>query len=624
MSLIQLKQVLNCELSFKKCVNKIPINTKSYDIDEMTNNPWKRHIGMEIPTGYVVIDIDDIEQAQVVSNWLNEEKVKRCEMNTKHGKHFIFKTGNRKFKNQANVKTYLHDSFFKLDIDIRAAENNNRKAGYIILPENDLDRKYVIIEEPNEIPPWLLPAPTNKQNSVFDLSGQKGGRNNNMLKYTLHLRDFTNLSPTKIKHIMKFINSKWETPLKFEEMEIVTRDENVNKPNKNDTERDIALQILDEYQIRKYMKNLYMFTGSIYEYVDEDFIRSLVLKEYNDTLKYSKRNEIYKFIYDFLDETIEDNKANKFLLATPNSIIDLRDSTLLNNDGTIFITSGINYDYHEGLNSEFAEEYMDNLFGEHKNMIYEAIGYSFLRTLSMRHSFWLIGPHGTGKSFFIEEVLPKIFTTVSNLDIHSLQSNFGKHEIMKSIVNITDEVSLNDIDDSRTFKAAISGTTINTDVKNKDRLSFRPISTWWITGNDMPKFNENDDAIYSRIVIIPVVNKIEKDPFFEDKINDDVINHIVNKAIEFAKIVIERGYVENTAKDALETYIEDVDIVREFINEFNLNKHSVKEVFFQFKTFCYENSYKVPQKREFEHNLKNKGYQKIYNESRKLIWSITK
>lgn len=263
------------------------------------------------------------------------------------------------------------------------------------------------------------------------------------------------------------------------------------------------------------------------------------------------------------------------------------------------------------------------MFGDNVDMVYDMIGYSFMRTLKFRHSFWFIGPKGTGKSVFIDDILRQLYTTVSDVSVSDLSTNaFAGEYISKSLVNIVDDVSLRTLKDANKFKSAVSGNTIDSDRKNKTRLSFKPIATWVLNGNDMPIFAEKDDSIYSRIVIIPVDKKIKTDPFFTDKLDDDFFKYLVMRGIKAGFEIIKRGGLKITTDRLVNDFKVSNDNVLEFSNEICPDGYGCRDYYRMYKEWCLDYGYYVLNLKQFEFQM-SKGYEKYQTgvkEGRVMKW----
>ena len=108
--------------------SKRPINSKLLSFDEIKNTT--NRVGWWVPKEYIVIDIDNKNNAKVVFDILQKRNIKFSYMTGRKGGHFIF-------KNQRKIQSISAGQACSLGItvDVRCNEK-----GYIILPENDTDR----------------------------------------------------------------------------------------------------------------------------------------------------------------------------------------------------------------------------------------------------------------------------------------------------------------------------------------------------------------------------------------------------------------------------------------------------------------------------------------------------
>ena len=136
--------------------SKAPINTKIVSFDEIKDT--KNRIGWIVPKEYIVIDIDNKVNARIIFDILQAQKIKFSYMMGRKGGHFIF-------KNNRGIKSISagQSSSIGIIVDVRCNEK-----GYIVLPENDTDRKWgKISSDIDDVPFFLTPLKDLKIQSEF-------------------------------------------------------------------------------------------------------------------------------------------------------------------------------------------------------------------------------------------------------------------------------------------------------------------------------------------------------------------------------------------------------------------------------------------------------------------------
>ena len=149
--------------NFKLCEGKRAIDANLYGIEQAER--WVSGggtVGLWCPEGFVIVDIDDQEQAQIMNKLTNTLKCK-----TPHGMHFYFKTS-KAIRQVVKAHTPIG-----LRIDTRTAGK-----GYCVLPYNSENREW-IVGEIEAIPDWILPLNLSSKSNEYIKIGAKSGDGRN-------------------------------------------------------------------------------------------------------------------------------------------------------------------------------------------------------------------------------------------------------------------------------------------------------------------------------------------------------------------------------------------------------------------------------------------------------------
>lgn len=190
-TLIRLKgySPLNRKMQYQDA--KIPIDAgwNSTDFQKKSShelNEWIEKdgwLGIVIPTGFIVVDIDDKCQGDLLSRLLNIQKIGHLAISTPNGFQFIFRDAG--VVQRQGVKVLTDAGFV---VDYRLANK-----GQIVLPLDNKtqDRFWCITDQPLSLMPhWLAPlkSVTNDDERSFNLPVIEGSRNANLFSHGCRLR----------------------------------------------------------------------------------------------------------------------------------------------------------------------------------------------------------------------------------------------------------------------------------------------------------------------------------------------------------------------------------------------------------------------------------------------------
>lgn len=601
---INLLKIKDSDALFKKCIKKVPINKSLYTYPEVEG--YRNQVGMVIPDGFIVVDVDNKEDAELLTKILDFKQIKCIINRTQNGKHFIFRNS-KKISQGSHMMTPI-----AISLDIRSPGK-----GYIILPEGadsvvgmlsgTSTRSYEVLPESlDNIPSWLIP---NKHlNSFFKnetLRGCENSRDDTIFKYIMYLKDYTDYGHPEVVEICEIINNYlFYDPLDFSGViypKIKPDDFKHNRRKVSKQERivEMAKEIIIDYKIKKRHQTLFFYDGSKYTAMDNASINGIILHEYDEYMKRVDRGEACDFISDYVLEEPESNISSaKSQIATPTQVVDLKTLEVYPNNGSIFNVNNIQFDYNATLTeNKFVDDYMKSLFDsdEEINLIYEMIGYGMLSYSPFRKSFYLIGPAKRGKSFFLD-IVRTIFgeesiASIDPIDIANDSRMAGG--LNGKLLNIPDDIELEEMKKEALFKKMISGESIQIDQKyQKDNLKFRPTATFMFTANYAPKFKNTDDGIYSRLVFIRFKKKIKNIMDFIDQWNATHYEYIVYKSINAIHNALNNGQLtipQANLDDLNEFKINDSPTLQFMASVHNSqlpDKYLVTRLYSEYKDWC--------------------------------------
>ena len=594
--------------------SKAPMNTKILSFDEIKDT--KNRVGWLVPKEYIVVDIDNKNNARIVFDILQALKIKFSFMTGKKGGHFIF-------KNTRDIKSISAGlpCSIGITVDIRCNEK-----GYIVLPENDTDRKWgTISNDIDDIPFFLIPLKDLKIQSEFVGMGDGSGRNDALLKHMLALIDYAKpLSLDEKCESIRLINTYlFKTPLPDVELQkTVLREDILKKQNQEDDdktcyEEKLANRIIKDKQIITCNEDCYMYDGKYYKRVlDDTEIERIIHLEYNPSLKEKQRRETIKFIK--LKSWIAPYELNKNWneIVFKNGILNLANMTLNPHTPSVYNTIYIDCNYvQDAPYSQVIDTFFNMISGKEedkKALLYEIIGYCLIRKNVFEKFFICYGEGATGKSTYLKMIRHLVGDSNSSfLSLNNLEENFMPVNLFGKLVNIGDDIAYKGLKESDILKKLVTGEMFAAQQKYKAPINFSNFAKLIFTTNKLPEVYDRSSGFYRRVMIIEINKKIENpDPFFLDRLTENDYEYLLSVAIEKLVDALKRNKLTDceSSRIKLEEYKTNQSSVLSFMSDFNYDKKSINhkpcmEMFVQYEQYCRDTGFKPLKKVNFDKEI---------------------
>lgn len=593
--------------------SKRPMDTLIHSFDDIKNT--KNRIGWIVPKEYIVIDIDKKQNAKVVFDILQNLKIKFSYMTGKHGGHFIF-------KNESNIGSISAGLYSSLGIvvDVRCGGK-----GYIILPENDDDRKWgEISNNIDNVPYFLIPLKKFKaQNELLGL-GEGDGRNDALLKHILGLIDYAKeLNLQEKCESIRLINSyMFKKPLTDIELQkTVLRDDILNKQSEDEEdkgcyEEKIATKIIKDKQIITCNDDCYIYNGKYYRAVlDETEIERIIHLEYNNNLKEKQRKEILKFIK--LKSWIPYSELNKNWneIVFKNGVLNLSTGKLVEHSPSVYNTIYIDCNYVQDASySKQIDDFFNQISSKNemkKNLLYEIIGCCLLRKNIFSKFFICYGNGQTGKSTYLKLINNLIGDkNTAHLSLNDLSEKYMACELFGKLVNLGDDIPYY-LSETADLKKLVTGETYAAERKFKTPINFSNFATLLFTTNELPEVSDRSSGFYRRFMIIEINNVIENpDPFFLDRLTEQDMEYLLSVAIEKLLVAMKNNKLSEDMSDKqrLEEYRVNQNSVLSYVKDYRYTKKDLdhrpcRELYIEYTSYCKETGYKALKKINFDKEI---------------------
>jgi len=325
---------------------------------------------------------------------------------------------------------------------------------------------------------------------------------------------------------------------------------------------------------------------------------------------------------------IEEFNQNLYLLNLNNGVLDLKTLEFREHRRDDRITKIVPVDYDPAAQcprwTQFLREVMT---GENEATIpflQRAVGYSLTGFTGEHCLFLLHGSGRNGKSVFIKTVQHVLgdYAMQADWQSFSMRRNGAGMEIREDIARLAGSRFVAAIESAQhvrlaenVIKAVTGGDRITARYLYKGSFEFEPQFKLWLATNHLPKIVGTDEAIWSRIRLIPFTVTIpseRRDKELSEKLQAEA-SGILNWALEGLKMYWRDGLpVPQTISSAVANYRQESDVTNRFLDSCCVGGEKAKvgaaELYAAYKHWTDEagENYQMSEK-EFKNTLLSRG-----------------
>lgn len=255
---------------------------------------------------------------------------------------------------------------------------------------------------------------------------------------------------------------------------------------------------------------------------------------YEDGIYKSGINVVRKFLQDFLssecrkqtrDEILEkvrdlspmerrDFFVPEELINLNNGVLNVKTRELFPHDPKYLFLTKIPVDYlPEADCPQIKKFFRAVLDKEAIPIIHEFCGYGFLRSYPIKKAIILVGEPNTGKTTLLRLII-RFFgeKNVSGVNLQKLASDkFAAAQLYTKYLNVFDDLSFKDINDTGTFKITTGGGYLTAEYKFGSQFMFENYAKLIFAANKIPDVKDvDDDAYFTRWIILRFNREIKK------------------------------------------------------------------------------------------------------------------
>ena len=584
--------------------------------------------GGKMAEGYVVIDIDNPHESNILLNIVKTLQIKTFVVKTTKGMHFYFKMPTDLcYTSRQKIKTLL-----RIGIEGDFLFGRER---FIVLKLDGVERKHLIEEDPEGLPFWLYPIPKSETVKRFS-EVHKGERDNSLLAYQVALAN-QGLNSAEIKQVIQIIGKMvLPEPISDEDVERLTRPEALEgaktisegntqksldptikkflKFKKNGDIKimydDYAKYLINKLHIIKLNGQLYVYQNGIYMrnshrnyisyYVANYEIPNLPTKDHNEILKALERN------------ILEDSETPPpSLIPFKNGYVDILEDTGYCDLELHPFTPELHFTYclPHNYNPNAPLDFIDKVLLEYANgdvkikaILEEIVGmciYGSSKIGIKPKCFILTGSRNNGKSTYLD--LLKIALGKENYATTAPQlfaERFYSATLYGKLANIVADLNEKKIQDAGLFKEIVSGDSIGGEFKNEAHFTFEPFCTCVFSCNAIPHIVDDSRGTRKRVRIIPFdreFSEVEADPHMITKLKqkENVEAFLLLGLRGLLRVLDNNGDVTKSEKVELRTndFCNESSPIQGFIEEYTADGSTFvgkvnREVFESYQMYC--------------------------------------
>lgn len=587
------------------------------------------YVGVLRP-GYVQIDLDNKEDAELLYKILVEKKVKCDVLETKRGLHFYFKNSNRRIKQKCthrycaiglpvdtgvggeNCVIPLRVTYKDVEVSLVNGKEINREVSTTITR-----RWRQTFDEVDEVPCWLTIV--SKQDIGISRINDGGGRNSFLFAYKPLLAT-AGLNGDEIASTLKIINDYLlKDPLPDKELRIIARDENFEGKFFFDENGKFLHDIFGTYlvsacNIVDINDTVYLFNrDELFSNKIKDFERAMVDRINN--LKTNQRKEVYNYI--MLQNLKKENFASPKYIGLKDYVLDLESMDKLEYSSNLIIRNKIDFNLYEDSYDELMDITLNKVCcgdSELRALLEEMIGYCLFNSNKFQVCFILTGCGSNGKSVILN-LIQKLLgvTNYSTLSMQELEDRFKPSELDGMLANIGDDISDKYLTDTSMFKKCVVGDPVTVERKHEKPFTMRCQTKFIFATNNPPKASDKTAGFLRRLIFIPFNAKFSKtdpdfDPFIEDKLmTQQSMEYLLNIAIKGLKRLLENNEFTKSEASLVEfkKYERENNNVLDWLStDPKLNNEKVSQVYQDYCFWCAKEGCKPFNNRSFKSIIK--------------------
>jgi putative DNA primase/helicase len=316
---------------------------------------------------------------------------------------------------------------------------------------------------------------------------------------------------------------------------------------------------------------------------------------------------------------IPNKPKNKVLINLSNGTFEVSEIPILRAfDPSDFMRYQLPFAYDPKATAPKFQAYLNRVLPEKdkQEILCEFLGYIFIptSTLKLEKVLFLYGGGANGKSVLYDII--RALLGIQNISDYSLQSltdvnGYSRAQIPDKIANYCGEI--NGKLESSKFKSLASGEPMEARLPYRDPFIMEDYAKLIFNTNELPKDVEFTHGFFRRFLIIPfdvTIPEHEQNKGLANEIIKDELPGVFNWVLTgLNRVLTNRKFSESPSIDkALNEFKTESDTVKRFLEEYEYlpdqeNKILLKDLYFNYKDFAFEDGNRVLSKSNFKKRL---------------------
>lgn len=285
-----------------------------------------------------------------------------------------------------------------------------------------------------------------------------------------------------------------------------------------------------------------------------------------------------------------------------------------------FIRYQLPFEYDPTAKAPLFHKYLDEVQPDRdrQKILAEYIAYVFTKHLKIEKTLLLYGTGANGKSVFFEIINALLGSeNVTGYSLQSLTEEKGYHraKLANSLVNYASEI--NGKLETSIFKQLVSGEPVEARLPYGQPFILTDYAKLIFNCNELPKQVEHTNAYFRRFLIVPFDETIpeeKQDKELATKIINSELSGVFNWVLEGLERLLKnkKFSTSESVNQQLEKYKLESDNVHLFMEDREYQKDvanyvKLKDLYFDYRTFCGDDGYRPLSKTNFKKRLIDKG-----------------